>query len=128
MDIDVSADGTRFEPVAGRRRREERLDLRWVNGHPQYVIDHDLLAVALGGRLVKEVRVSPVASTDDWVLAEVLLHVAEDPAERRPWDEWLDAGFDWRARRQALAGRPHRDREDWFYRSLLVARREGGSP
>lgn len=128
MDIEVSDDGERFEPVASRRRREERLDLRWVNGHPQYVIDHDLLAVALGGRLVKAVRVSPVASTDDWVLAEVLLHAAEDPAERRPWDEWLDPGLDWGARREALAGRPRRDREDWFYRSLLVARREGGSP
>jgi hypothetical protein len=128
MDIEVSADGMRFEPVAGRRRREERLDLRWVNGHPQYVIDHDLLAVALGGRLVKEVKVSPVASADDWVLAEVLLHGAEEPAERRRWDEWLDPGLDWRARREALAGRPLPDREDWFYRSLLVGRREGGSP
>ena len=32
-----------FEVVASRRRRQEREDLRWVNGHPQYVLDHDIL-------------------------------------------------------------------------------------
>ena len=40
MDVEISADGVTFVPVAGRRRRDEREDLRWVNGHPQYVIDH----------------------------------------------------------------------------------------
>ena len=49
-DVQVSADGLSFETVASRRRREERTDLRWVNGHPQGVIDHDVLAVPLGGR------------------------------------------------------------------------------
>ena len=46
MDVEVSADGVTFETVARRRRRGERDDLRWVNGHPQYVIDHDLIADA----------------------------------------------------------------------------------
>ena len=52
MDVEVSADGITFEKVAERRRRSERADLRWVNGHPQYVLDHDLLSIPLGGRTV----------------------------------------------------------------------------
>ena len=124
MDVEVSEDGARFERVATRRRREERLDLRWVNGHPQYVIDHDLLAVPLGGRLVKAVRIVPVASTDPWELAEVLLHPALGEAPRPPWEEWLDPGLGWRERREALARDPRRDREDWYYRSLLTQRHQ----
>ena len=53
MDLEVSADGTTFERVASRRRRGERGDLRWVNGHPQYVIDNDVLPVRLAGRTVR---------------------------------------------------------------------------
>ena len=52
FDVEVSADGAAFEKVAERRRRGERSDLRWVNGHPQYVLDHDLLSIPLGGRIV----------------------------------------------------------------------------
>ena len=48
-DVLVSADGQSFETVASRRRREERQDLRWLNGHPQAVIDHDVIAIPLGG-------------------------------------------------------------------------------
>ena len=59
-DVQVSADGLSFETVASRRRREERLDLRWVNGHPQAVIDHDVIAIPLGGRAVLALRVVPV--------------------------------------------------------------------
>ncbi|HVQ30257.1 MAG TPA: hypothetical protein VMV21_11790, partial [Vicinamibacteria bacterium] len=124
MDVEVSGDGELFERVASRRRREERLDLRWVNGHPQYVLDHDLLAVPLGGRAVKAVRITPVASTDPWVLAEVLLHPARGDAAGRPWDEWLDPRLGWRERRLALARDPRREREDWYYRSLLAERHE----
>jgi hypothetical protein len=121
MDVEVTADGVAFETVARRRRREEREDLRWVNGHPQFVIDHDLIAVPLGGRVVSAVRISPVASSDPWSLAELLLHPAEDPAHRRPWDEWLDPGRSWRERRQELSANPRRDREDWYYRSRVAA-------
>ena len=122
LDVEVSEDGARFERVAARRRREERLDLRWVNGHPQYVIDHDLLAVPLGGRRVKAVRITPVASTDPWAIAEVLLHPALGDEPRPPWEEWLDPSLGWPERRLALARDPRRDREDWYYRSLLAER------
>ena len=76
MDVSVSADGVTFETVAQRRRRGERADLRWVNGHPQYVVDHDLIAIPLGGRTVAAVRVEPVLSSDPWTLSEILLHPA----------------------------------------------------
>jgi hypothetical protein len=123
MDVEVSADGTVFETVARRRRRGEREDLRWVNGHPQYVLDHDLIAVPLGGRTVAAIRISPVASTDAWAVGEVLLHRSGDPRRGAPWEEWLDPGLGWTERKRALAAQPLRDREDWYYRVLLAARR-----
>lgn len=122
MNVEVSGDGTSFEIVARRRRRDERKDLRWVNGHPQYVLDHDLISVPLAGRTVAAVRISPYASDDAWQVAEVLLHPAEAKASRAPWDEWLDPGLGWSARRRALAARPLPEREDWYWRSLLAAR------
>jgi hypothetical protein len=122
MDVEVSADGAVFETVASRRRRGEREDLRWVNGHPQYVLDHDLIAVPLAGRTVAAVRVRPVESTDPWAVGEVLLHPV---AEGRvlAWDEWLDPALTWAERRAALEKTPRRDREDWYYRLLLASRR-----
>jgi hypothetical protein len=119
LDVLVSADGRAFDPVASRRRREERLDLRWANGHPQAVIDHDVLAVPLGGREVAALRIAPHASGDAWRLGEVLLH---DAPARRAWDEWLDPGLDWESRRRALVERPLPEREDWYSRILLAAR------
>jgi hypothetical protein len=95
-DIQVSADGLEFETVASRRRREERTDLRWVNGHPQGVIDHE-----------------------PWRMGEVLLHA--EPG-RQAWDEWLPPGLDWDERRRALVEAPRPDREDWYARVLLAAR------
>ena len=118
-DVQVSADGRAFETVASRRRREERLDLRWVNGHPQAVIDHDVLAIPLGGRPLLVLRVVPVQSGERWRVGEVLLH--ETPG-RQVWDEWLDPGLDWAARRRALVERPLPGREDWYSRVLLAAR------
>jgi hypothetical protein len=119
MDVEVSADGAAFEAVARRRRRDEREDLRWVNGHPQYVIDHDVLAVPLGGRTVAALRLTPVASSDPWSLGEVLLHGAAPAA---PWDEWLDPGLDWDERRRRLREQPRPDRADWYARVLLAGR------
>jgi 4-amino-4-deoxy-L-arabinose transferase-like glycosyltransferase len=119
MDVLASADGRVFEIVASRRRREERLDLRWVNGHPQAVIDHDVLAVPLGGRTVAALRIAPFVSGDPWRLGEVLLH---DAPARQAWDEWLDPGLDWEARRHALVAKPLPAREDWYSRVLLAAR------
>jgi hypothetical protein len=117
-DVQVSADGISFETVASRRRREERLDLCWVNGHPQGVIDHDVLAVPLGGRTVLALRVVLVRSTEPWRVGEVLMHV--EPG-RQAWDEWLPPGLDWEERRRALVETPRRDREDWYSRVLLAA-------
>jgi 4-amino-4-deoxy-L-arabinose transferase-like glycosyltransferase len=122
MDVEVSADGVSFEVVARRRRREEREDLRWVNGHPQFVLDHDVIAVPLGGRTVAAVRITPVASADDWGLGEVLLHPALPEGARPPWDEWLDPSLGWVERRRALSAEPRRDRADWYARLLLAQR------
>ena len=121
MDVLVSADGATFATVTARRRRGERGDLRWVNGHPQYVVDHDLIAVPLGGRTVVAVRIEPVDSTDPWALGDLLVH---RPAQGRlrAWDEWLDPGLGWSERRAALLKNPRRDREDWYYRLLLASR------
>jgi hypothetical protein len=122
LDVETSADGSQFEVVARRRRREERDDLRWVNGHPQYVIDHDFLAVPLGGGPIAAIRLTPVASEDSWAVGEILLHPAAPKAERAPWDEWLDPNLDWAARQRALAANPLPAREDWYYRLRLAAR------
>ena len=119
MDVEVSADGETFETVARRRRREERLDIRWVDGHPQAVLDHDVIAVPLGGRTVSAVRVTPYVSSDPWRLGEVLLHT--EPG-RQAWDEWLSPDLDWTERRRALTEKPLPDREDWYSRVLLAAR------
>lgn len=121
MDVEVSADGSTWERVASRRRREERADLRWVNGQPQAVLDHDLIAIPLGGRRVVAVRVVPVESGDVWSLGEVLLHPA-GPGNALPWAEWLDPRLDWAARQRALRADPRRDREDWYWRMLLASR------
>jgi hypothetical protein len=122
MDVEVSADGLTFETVSRRRRREERHDLRWLNGQPQYVLDHDVIAIPLDGRRVAAIRIIPYASTETWTLAEILLHPTESPAARGPWDEWLDPGLSWPQRRAALARHPRPDREDWYFRTLLAAR------
>jgi hypothetical protein len=117
-DLLVSADGQAFETVATRRRREERRDLRWVGGHPQAVIDHDVIAVPLGGRPVLALRLVAL-EPEPWRVGEVLLHT--DPG-RQAWDEWLPPGASWEERRRLLVERPLADREDWYSRVLLAAR------
>ncbi len=117
-DLLLSADGHTFETVATRRRREERQDLRWLNGHPQAVIDHDVIAVALPGRPVLALRLV-AHGAEPWRVGEVLLHA--DPG-RQAWDEWLPPGASWEARRRALAERPLLDRQDWYSRVLLADR------
>jgi hypothetical protein len=122
MDVEVSGDGASWERVAERRRRDEQDDLRWVNGHPQYVLDHDLIAVPLAGRLVAAIRIVPVDSGDPWSLGEVLLHPAASPGDPRAWDEWLDPNLRWPARWSALQADRRTDREDWHWRVLLASR------
>ncbi|HUG54372.1 MAG TPA: hypothetical protein VMR21_12255, partial [Vicinamibacteria bacterium] len=123
MDVAVSLDGRTFEVVARRRRRGEREDLRWVNGHPQYVVDHDLVAVPLDGHVVSAVRIEPVSSSDPWSLSELLLHPAEPPSARAPWDEWLDPHLTWDERARVLDAQRRPGREDWYYRWTLANRR-----
>ena len=119
MDVEVSGDGASFERVAERRRRDERSDLRWVNGHPQYVLDHDLIAIPLGGRSVAAIRITPVASGDAWSLGDVLLHPAGAPGL---WDEWLDPNLTWEERRNVLRADRRTNREDWHWRFILASR------
>jgi len=116
--IEVSADGLAWRTVATRRRREERQDLRWLNGHPQAVIDHDVVAVPLAGGPVSALRVTPL-EPEPWRLGEVLIHAE---AGRQPWDEWLPPAASWDERRRALLARPQLDREDWYARLLLASR------
>ena len=117
-DVLVSADGQTFETVATRRRREERQDLRWVGGHPQAVIDHDVVAVPLQGRPVIALRIV-AHEPEPWRVGEVLIHTE---AGRQAWDEWLPPGASWDERRRALVEHPLPDREDWYARVLLAAR------
>jgi hypothetical protein len=125
FDVEVSAGGV-FTVVAQRRRRGEREDLRWVNGHPQFVLDNDVLSIPLAGRTVAAVRLRPVASDEPWRLGELMLHPALPPEARPPWTEWLDPNLGWPERRAALRARPLRDRADWYAR-LLLAERQAGS-
>jgi hypothetical protein len=118
FDLEISADGVAFERVVRRRRREERQDLRWLNGHPQYVIDDDCVSVAVAGRTVAAVRLTPIGD-EPWALAEVLLHGATTPA---PWDEWLDPAAPWSERMRRLESVPRLDRADWYARRLLAER------
>jgi hypothetical protein len=118
MDVAVSADGETFETLVHRRRREERSDIRWRGGTPQAILDHDVIAIPLGGRMVSALRIVPHVSSDPWRLGEVLIH--REPG-RRAWDEWLPSDLDWPGRRRALFGERRPDRADWHSRLLLAS-------
>jgi len=120
LRLEVSADGRDFERVARRREGEERGSLGWVNGHPQWPADRDLVAAPLGGRMVAAIRVTPLGPARPWAVGEVLLHPAGSTG---PWTEWLEPKASWPERARALATSPRPDREDWYYRSLLARRR-----
>ncbi|MBN2368919.1 MAG: hypothetical protein JXO72_00355 [Vicinamibacteria bacterium] len=119
FDVDVSEDGKRFERVHERRRRG--YGLWWANGHPEYVTDPDFCVIDLDGQRVGAIRVTTPEEARDG-FGEILLHVGGDDAANRSWMEWLPLDLTWNARRQALAGDPRRDREDWHYRSAIAQR------
>jgi hypothetical protein len=75
MDLEVSSDGTTFERIGRRRRSRETVDLAWVNGHPQFLVDDLAFSAPLDGRVVAAVRIAPTESAP-WAIAEVLLHPA----------------------------------------------------
>jgi hypothetical protein len=73
-----------------------------VNGHPQAVIDHDVIAIPLGGREVVALRVIAL-EPEPWRVGEVLLHA--EPA-RQAWDEWLPPARAGKRAERALVERP----------------------
>jgi hypothetical protein len=73
MDLEVSSDGVRFERIGRRRRARETVDLAWVNGHPQFLVDDLAFSVPLDGRVVAALRIIPTES-GPWAVSEVLLH------------------------------------------------------
>jgi hypothetical protein len=77
------------------------VDLAWINGHPQYLVDDLAYSVPLDGRRVVALRVVPTEG-EAWGVSEVLLH----PAAGNPAPSGADAPD---------AGR--------LYRALLAARR-----
>ena len=118
VKVEVSADGVAWERVRRERAGEEHGGFGWANGQPQWPADRDLVTVPLGGRTVAAIRVTPLGTPQPWAVGEVLLHSAHGD-----WSEWLDSPASWPARARALATDPRRDREDWYYRALLSARR-----
>ena len=116
--LEVSADGVAFERVFRRRADRALMDLYWINGHPQHVVDPDYLTVRLDGRRVAALRIIP-AGASDWALEEVLLHPSGPAA---PWDDWMPVATTWPERRRALEATPRPARADWYYRRVLASR------
>jgi hypothetical protein len=104
MDVEVSSDGSAFERIGRRRRGRETVDLAWINGHPQFLVDDVAFAVPLDGRTVTAVRIVP-GEGSAWAVSEVLLHPVDGVGA--PWPDGDSGPTD--------AG--------WLYRSLLARRR-----
>ena len=121
IDLEVSSGGASFELVAGSGR-SGRHHLHWVNGQPQYVLAPELLALPVAGRQVSALRITPRSHSRTWAVGEILLHPTEPREQLAPWEDWLDPTLSWAERRRVLAAEPRRDREDWYYRTLLAAR------
>ena len=79
------------------------MDLAWINGHPQFLVDDLAFSVPLDGRTVTAVRIVPTDGAP-WAVSEVLLHGVADGGAA-----WPDEGAG-----PADAG--------WLYRSLLARR------
>jgi hypothetical protein len=118
LDLEVSSDGSSFERIGRRRRGRETVDLAWINGHPQFLIDSLAFSVPLDGRTIVAVRVSPT-EPGPWAPAEVLVHPAGGPGQ--PWPS-ADVRGAWAERRAALASERDPASASWLYRSLLALR------
>jgi hypothetical protein len=118
MDVEVSMDGTTFARVARRRRGRETIDLAWIDGHPQFLVDDLAFSAALDGRVVRAVRITP-ADGAAWSIAEILVHPAGDPIG--PWAD-AETAASWRERRGALTSASARDDAGRSYRALLAQR------
>jgi hypothetical protein len=119
MDVEVSSDGSTFQRVARRRRGRETIDLAWIDGHPQFLVDDLAFSTALDGRFVTAVRITPTEAAP-WSIAEILVHPVV--GEAGPWTSGDRDQGSWRARRDALMD--HADPFDagWNYRTLLARR------
>jgi hypothetical protein len=120
VEVEWSSDGQSFE----RGPEAKPGALTWANGHPEPLAGSDVVAIPLGGRVIAALRLSGLSQ--EWPIRKILLHPAQDPALRQPWAEWFDPRLTWSQRRAALAASPHRDREDWIYRTMLAERNEAG--
>jgi hypothetical protein len=119
MDVEVSSDGTTFERIGRRRRGRETVDLAWLNGHPQFLVDDLAFSVPLDGRTIVAVRVSP-AEPGPWGVAEVLVHpVLEGPLA--PWPAATLAGS-WSERAAPAPADAERADAGALFRALLAAR------
>lgn len=121
IDLEISSGGASFELVAGSGR-SGRHHLHWVNGQPQYLLAPELVAFPVAGRQVSALRITPRSPSRTWAVGEILLHPSERRDQLAPWEDWLDPALSWAERRRALAAQPRRDREDWYYRTLLASR------
>jgi hypothetical protein len=63
----------------------------WAGGHPQYLLEPELISVPFTRRLVKSVRVIPVGDAQSWSLGEFLLHPPSATAEEADVNEYYRA-------------------------------------
>ena len=56
LEVEVS-DGKGFEGVLSLKPSRARLDLVWVNGHPEFAADGRAISATLGGETVAAVRI-----------------------------------------------------------------------
>ena len=116
MDVEASSDGVTFERVGRRRRGRETVDLAWINGHPQFLVDDLAFSTPLDGRMVAALRITSADGGTPWGLGWVIVHPVAAP---RPWAADVPGGS-WAERRAALAARPEPADAGWLYRSLLA--------
>ena len=119
MDVEVSSDGSTFQRVARRRGGRQTVDLAWINGHPQFLVDDLAFSAALDGRVVNAVRITPTEPAP-WSIAEIFVHPLG--GEVGPWTSAEREQGSWRARRDALAEHPEPDDAGVSYRALLARR------